>query len=227
MTKPNDVNAAPMQCIVPRPYFEKDGVAIYHGDCRQILPQLGKFDLLLTDPPYGIGDKWNGGNWKTGCGKARLWKGEGEAVWDVRENVSWLLGYAEKAIVWGGNYFTELGPQAGWLVWDKDANMLQAQAELAWTNCVVNVRCFRLSPLGVFGNHGKNGEYKMHPTQKPQALMKWCLGLVKAETVIDPFMGSGSTVVAARDEGRKAVGIEISEEYCEVAAKRLSQGVLF
>ena len=79
----------------------------------------------------------------------------------------------------------------------------------------------------MFGNHGKNGEYKMHPTQKPQALMKWCLGLVKAETVIDPFMGSGSTVVAARDEGRKAVGIEISEEYCEVAAKRLSQGVLF
>jgi DNA modification methylase len=203
-----------------RPYYEDAMVTIYNADCRQVLPFLPKFDLLLTDPPYGIGADKHEGPAEHG------WKQWNSSGWDKEKPPAWLLEMireaAKEAIVWGGNYYS-LPPSMGWLVWDKgQRDFSLADAELAWTSRQKAVRCFDYSRAAMM----KEG--RVHPTQKPSALMKWCLGLVpEAQTVLDPFAGSGTTGVACKLEGRKATLIEISEEYCEKAAKRLSQGVLF
>jgi DNA modification methylase len=205
-----------------RPYYEGSGITIYHADCRQVLPFLGRFDLLLTDPPYGIGaGKMNLGMWRT----SRMEKGD----WDKSTPPSWLMDAmmeaADKHIVWGGNYYG-LPPSRQYLIWDKGAGFKGrdfAECEQAWCSWDGNAKVYLRDPLA-------SGDYrdKVHPTQKPAALMKWCLGLVPdAKTVLDPFMGSGTTLVASKLEGRQAVGIEINEAYCESAAKRLSQGTLF
>jgi len=114
-------------------------------------------------------------------------------------------------------------------VWDKEINGEFADCELAWTNLSKPVRKFKWRWNGMLQEQmGDKKEARVHPTQKPLALMRWCLSLVPdAKTVLDPFMGSGTTLVASRLEGRQAVGIEINEKYCEAAAKRLEQGVLF
>lgn len=210
-----------------KPYYEEKGITIYHGDCREILPSLPKVDLVLTDPPYGLGDKWKSGGWRTGnCGRGRLWDAS-VSEWDasIPDFLPQLIECFERVIVWGGNYFN-LHPASGWLVWDKGADMSQAQAELAYTTLDISTRIFRLSPLGVWGNGGANDELKEHPTQKPLRLIKWCIGLTDAQLILDPFMGSGTTLRAAKDLGRQAIGIEIEEKYCEIAANRLRQEVL-
>lgn len=215
---------------VLKPYYEHAGITIYHGDCREILPSLLPVDLVLTDPPYGLGNSWGKGKrWQGNCGKGRLWNGtpkwdEKPVNQDLLDNCI-LLG--ENAIVWGGNYF-QLPPQKCWLIWDKQANMKQAQAELAWTNLPKTVRIYRKSPLSVFGNHGPSfGEHKQHPTQKPVCLMRWCIEVAGSpKRIADPFMGSGSALVAARELGIVAIGIDAEEKYCEIAAKRLAQEVL-
>lgn len=205
-----------------KPYYESGGITIYHADCRQVLPFLPRFDLLLTDPPYGIGaGKMNLGMWRT----SRMQKGD----WDKTTPPAWLMDAmmdsADKQIVWGGNYYG-LPPSRQYLVWDKGAGFKGrdfAECEQAWCSWDGNAKVFQRDPLAA-------GDYrdKVHPTQKPTALMKWCLSLVPdAKTVLDPFMGSGTTLVACKAEGRHAIGIDISEQYCESAAKRLSQGVLF
>jgi len=222
---PSDVTGASMHPIVIpsvpfRPYYQEALVTIYNADCRQVLPFLPKFDLLLTDPPYGIGADKHEGPAEHG------WKQWNSSGWDKEKPPAWLLEMireaAKEAIVWGGNYYS-LPPSMGWLVWDKgQRDFSLADAELAWTSRQKAVRCFDYSRAAMM----KEG--RVHPTQKPSALMKWCLGLVpEAQTVLDPFAGSGTTGVACKLEGRKATLIEISEEYCEKAAKRLSQGVLF
>jgi hypothetical protein len=127
-------------------------------------------------------------------------------------------------IIWGGNYFADLFDASQcWLVWDKgQRDFSLADAELAWTNFNRAVRCFDC-PRSKAVQDGK-----VHPTQKPVALMRWCLSLVPdALTILDPFAGSGTTGVAAKMEGRQAVLIEREEKYCEAAAKRMEQGVLF
>ena len=213
-----------------KPYYQDERCTIYNADCRKVLPWLGPFDLLLTDPPYGLGDKWKTGGWRDGnCGRGRLWDAS-VADWDTRPAkhvIDAAIAHGRDAVVWGGNYFG-LPEARCWLLWDKDANMDQAHAEMAWTTLDKPVRKLKLSPLGVFGNGGANGERKEHPTQKPLALMRWCLSLVpEAQTVLDPFMGSGTTLLACKLDGRNAVGIELNEAYCEAAAERLRQGVLF
>jgi DNA modification methylase len=187
-------------------------------------------DAVVTDPPYGLGDKWKGGGWKTGCGKGRMWNGE-VASWDYKtEEVAWIERMGVPAIIWGGNYFAGLSPQSGWLVWDKCADMNQAQAELAWTNVAPTARVYHQSPLGVWGNGGANGEYKEHPTQKPLALMEWCLGFIPGDvniepypTILDPFMGSGTTGVACIRTGRRFIGVEIEPKYCAIAVERMER----
>lgn len=211
-----------------KPYYQDDAVTIYNADCRKVLPWLEPFDLLLTDPPYGIGVAKKG---KTGGNNRAAAKDYGDQTWDVNQP-RWLIetavSSADKAIVWGGNYF-DLPPMPGWLVWDKNRHGTTfAECELAWTNAVSSVRRIKWLWDGYWQENMKDKDVRVHPTQKPLAVMRWCLSLVEdAATVLDPFMGSGTTLVAAKLEGRQAVGIEINEEYCEAAAKRLEQGVLF
>lgn len=201
------------------PYYQDDSVTIYNADCRQVLPFLPKFDLLLTDPPYGLGSKLHdGGTWSTNPIYDQM------LVWDTetppRHIIDMAVGLCEKSIIWGGNYF-DLPPSRRWLAWKKINTMpTMADFELAWCSFDGNAKQYD----AIRNPDGK----RVHPTQKPVGLMQWCLGFVdKAETILDPFMGSGTTLVAAKLEGRKAVGIELNEKYCESAVKRLQQGVLF
>ena len=206
------------------PYYQHEGITIYHGDCREILPTLEPVDLVLTDPPYGLGDKWKGGGFNGRNGQSSVWPNSIPS-WDVLapEAVGLSRQLAEKAIIWGGNYY-ELPPSRCWLIWDKVQVFSSADAELAWSNLDSAVRVFRMSRIDAHMNQERG---KSHPTQKPVALMKWCLGFsTDAQTILDPFMGSGTTLRAAKDLGRKAIGIEIEERYCEIAAKRMSQEVL-
>ena len=205
-----------------KPYYQKDGITIYNGDCAEVLPKLGQFDLLLTDPPYGIATIWKGGaggasSWKIPASKTHEWDGETPDA-----AIAESLQHTENAIIWGGNYYS-LPPMRGWLVFDKALpdTFTIGCCELAWTSLDQPIK--RLTIPHVQATKGK-----IHPTQKPLALMRWCLGFVPdATTILDPFMGSGTTLLAAKLEGRQAVGIELSEEYCEIAANRLAQGVLF
>ena len=216
-------SVAPYQPIVSTPfevYYRDDSVTIYNGDCRKILPWLGSFDLLLTDPPYGLGKRLTGGQgeWGTHFEKSPEWDETISPDWMVKQCVD----VAKRAIVWGGNYY-ELPPTRCWLSWDKMQEHTSGHFEMAWTNIDKPTRTFRMSRVEAHSSG------KRHPTEKPLGLMKWCIGLAgdEVETIVDPFAGSGTTGHAAKLEGRKATLIELSEKYCETAAKRLEQGVLF
>jgi site-specific DNA-methyltransferase (adenine-specific) len=207
-----------------KPYYEDtaSGITIYHGDCRDVLPFVQQVDLVLTDPPYGIAERWKGGfSAKHGWASAGAVASQRNS-WDVvpdRNLLELVVSKGRYAVVWGGNYF-DLPPSRGWLVWNKpERNFTLAEAELAWTNrdSVVRVKDLPRSDFG-----------RVHPTQKPLVLMRWCIALFsEARTILDPFMGSGTTLRAAKDLGRKAIGIEIEERYCEIAARRLAQEVMF
>lgn len=211
------------------PYYEHGGITIYHGDCREVLPYIPQCDLLLTDPPYGIGEARGKNKSRTKAAKA---KDYGVALWDDAPPPRWLLEFAREktrwAIIFGGNYF-ELPPSSCWLVWDKEngANDF-ADCELAWTNMPRAARLTRYRWQGMRqGNMGAKEE-RVHPTQKPLPVMSWALSLAPddVQSVLDPFMGSGTTLVAAKQRGLSAIGIDAEERYCEIAAKRLSQEVL-
>ena len=209
-----------------KPYYQDDAVTIYHGDCREILPHLPKVDLVLTDPPYGIGESSRKNNSR---GKLANPTDYGFYDWDSKpateKQLEMTLGSGNQAIVWGGNYF-HLPPSSGWLVWDKLNTGDFADCELAWTNLPMAVRIFRHMWNGML-RQTERSIPRVHPTQKPVALMKWCLGFTPtAQTILDPFMGSGTTLRAAKDLGRQCIGIEIEEKYCEIAAKRMQQEVL-
>ena len=211
-----------------KPYFtdEKAGIVIYHGDCREILPMLPKVDLVLTDPPYGIDhpcDFQSRGRANLArCSNYPKVNGDNKPF-DPR----WLLGMP--SILWGANHFaSKLPDESGWLVWDKERpdDLDQSTCELAWSNVIKGVRRLRYLWNGMIR---KGDERLYHPTQKPVELMTWCLQLrwtLEAQTILDPYMGSGTTLRAAKDLGRRAIGIEIEEKYCEIAARRLSQEVL-
>lgn len=202
------------------PYYQDDHVTLYHGDCRDVLPTLPPSDLLLTDPPYGIAGTWKGG-FGRGWGKA-LAESVTRNEWDIAAPddalISMALSSATDAVIWGGNHFA-LPLSRGWLVWNKpERNFSLAEAELAWTSRDMVIRVADL-PRSEAG--------RVHPTQKPVALMSWCLSFFpKAQIVIDPFAGSGTSLVAAKGGNIRSVGIEANEQYCEIAANRLSQNVL-
>lgn len=212
-----------------KPYYQDSAVTIYHGDCRQIVPVLGKFDLLLTDPPYGI----DAGNRKRIASRANAAAARdyGDNEWDLKPAESSLIdelvAKAEHSIIWGGNYF-RVAPSAGWLVWDKQNTGDFADGELAWTNLDMAVRIFRLMWNGMLRAGESRGVPRVHPTQKPVELMRWCLQFVpESRTILDPFMGSGTTLRASKDLNKlHCIGIELEERYCEIAAKRMAQEVL-
>jgi len=205
-----------------RPYYDEDGITIYHADAREVLPALERADLLLTDPPYGIG----GHAMTEGVSRReRAVASEWDAERPSRSLMLAAVDAADHAIVWGGNYFADMLPPSGkWLVWDKMQEFSGADVELAWTSWGGASRAFRLSRVEA---HAGPEAVRGHPTPKPIRLMTWCLAQHESTgTVLDPFMGSGTTLDAAKREGRRAIGIEIEERYCEIAAKRLAQGVL-
>jgi len=214
-------------------YYD-DGIAkIYLGDCAEIAPTLGHFDLLCTDPPYGIGATRKAAN------RGRVRKGVGVVAfnyepseWDDAPPSDALLAdlrsHATRQCIFGGNYFA-LPPSSCWLVWDKENGVSDfADAELAWTNYDAAVRLKRHRWSGYLQADMARKEERVHPTQKPLAVMSWVIGLCpeKPSSVFDPFMGSGTTLRACKDLGIRCVGIEREEKYCEIAARRLGQCVL-
>jgi hypothetical protein len=183
---------------------------LYLGDCREILPLLPKVDAVVTDPPYGIGAaKMRLGN---GFKKYEIGGGWDDAPADIT-----MINVKDvPAIIWGGNYFP-MPPCRGPLVWDKahGAGVDFADVEVAWTNLDQVARRITHRPMNMDGG-------KVHPTQKPIAVMEWCLGfLPKARTILDPFMGSGTTGVACAKLGRKFIGIELEPKYFDIAVKRI------
>lgn len=212
---------------LPKPYYEKDGIVVYNADCRDILPELPKMDLVLTDPPYGNDcDLQNESNsrWSAKNGFSPLWMANEQGKWNVKpdsEVFELIRVQSENQIIWGGNYFN-LGATSCFLIWDKGQRDFSfADAEVAWTSLAQSIRIFDFSRAKMLQ------ENKQHPTQKPLALMTWCLSLVPAAgLILDPFLGSGTTLVAAKQLGRRAIGIEIEEKYCEIAVNRLRQEVM-
>jgi site-specific DNA-methyltransferase (adenine-specific) len=186
---------------------------LYLGDCMDILPTLDKVDAVITDPPYGLGDRMKGGTW------AEKQEFKDMVMWDTAPpSIENLLNIASKAkicVFWGGNYYG-LPASRCWLVWDKqNAVPTMSDCEIAWTNLDANTKRFS-HPVG----RVLNG----HPSEKPLRLMEWTIQTVKASGVIlDPFMGSGTTGVASIKTNNKFIGIERDPKYFDIACKRIEQ----
>jgi site-specific DNA-methyltransferase (adenine-specific)/modification methylase len=211
---------------------------LYRADCMEVLPLIVKVDAVITDPPYGIGEsskkvksRQRGGNLGKLLGSKSTamadQKDYGDFDWDQKPPAPELIAALREMSDWqaffGGNYFP-LPPTSCWLVWDKlnGANDF-ADCELAWTNWPKAVRRLQWRWNGMIR---QGNEERYHPTQKPLEVMKWVIDLCpKAGTVFDPFMGSGTTGVAAIQLGRKFIGIERDERYFEIACKRIEQAV--
>jgi hypothetical protein len=203
---------------LPKPYYEFGGITIYHGDCREILPVLDPVDLVLTDPPYGIN----------------------KAGWDGEFPTGWMNEAARLAPVMGimpGVWnLCRLPQEVGRLTyrWVLAAHLINGMTNGAigfgnWIPCAV----YSADGTSVYVQDSDIKRFVIgvddkpdHPSPKPFGVMKWLVSRLPGETILDPFMGSGTTLRAAKDLGRKAIGIEIEEKYCEIAAKRLSQEVL-
>lgn len=204
--------------------FETIGdCTLYLGDCREILPTLGKVDALVTDPPYGINEA--AGKNKS-RGNAAVAKDYGNDEWDSEpadEAVALAVSVTRHQIIFGGNYYS-LPPSSCWLVWDKlNGDNDFADCELAWTNLQNAVRRIQFRWNGMIRQHGEpRGD---HPTQKPIGVMRWCLSHLPAgtKTVIDPFMGSGTTGVACVQAGLAFIGIEREARYFDAACRRVAE----
>jgi predicted RNA methylase len=194
---------------------------LYLGDCREILPTLGRVDAVVTDPPYGI-DYGTQGSFS---------RSHGWGPW--RENVAWdierpaeaifklMFDCSDHQIIWGGNYFTDyLRPTMHWLIWDKGQRGFSlADFEMAWSSQTAAARIANYSrSLALLDG-------KEHPTQKPVQIMKWCIDQLPSNTamILDPFMGSGTTGVAAINLGRQFIGIEIEPKYFDIACRRVEE----
>jgi DNA modification methylase len=191
---------------------------LYEGDCLEVMPTLSKVDAVVTDPPYGIGYKMPQG------GKSP-------------RNIKPIIGddapfdpspfLFAPCLLFGADHFSERLPKGTFHVWDKNpagaVSDLFSDAELFWTSWGGARRVFRHLWKGMCQASEKGGKQRWHPTQKPITLMRWCLGfLPNAETILDPFMGSGTTGVACVKEGRKFIGIELDPDYFDIACKRIA-----
>lgn len=219
-----------MGAIIREEYI--GGQRLILGDCMAVMQELGRFDACVTDPPYGIGE--HGG--KKRFGPASVARGftsnkdYNRKAWDAEPvseaAISAAIASSDKAIIWGANHFiTRIGLDSPcWLVWHKKGadRSSFADCELAWTNLPGAVRYFKLDWVG-FGAIN-SGEVRLHPTQKPVPLIEWCLGfLPKAQTILDPFCGSGTTLVACERMGKRGTGIERDPDYFEVMCRRVEE----
>jgi DNA modification methylase len=197
---------------VNTPVFDRDGIRLYHGDCREIIPSLDRSEIgaILTDPPYGINtcNRSDGGVGSVSSGS----KVYGRQKWDsappAQADFDLLLSFDVPTIIWGGNHFG-LRASPCWLVWDKkQRDFTFSDAELAWTNLEKAVRIFDYSRREL------TVEGRVHPTQKPLPLMLWCLSFLPPDAlVIDPYAGSGTTGVACMKSGRRCILIESNPRY--------------
>jgi site-specific DNA-methyltransferase (adenine-specific)/modification methylase len=186
-----------------------------------ILPTLDKVDAVITDPPYGI---LSGGAKGKGCGAGKLKNrslNTANCEWDIapsNNDIMSIISHGVDAIVWGGNYFS-LPSCRGFLIWDKQQPWENfSAAEFAWSTLDKPSSIFRFSATSV-----DRGQDNTHPTVKPLPLMKWCIEQCKnnPQTILDPFMGSGTTGVAAVQMGRKFIGIEREQKYFDIACRRI------
>jgi len=196
-------------------------IQLYCGDCLTILPEIGKVDAVITDPPYGIGHNniVPGGPSKFHLAKLTQYK---TVNWDIKNpDVIKSCALFKDSVIFGGNYYADVLPLSrGWVVWDKRANGRYADGELIWTNKDVALQIFRYTWSGMLK---QKPEIRYHPTQKPVELIERLLVEYSptSEIVLDPFMGSGTTGIACIRTGRKFIGIEISPEYFEIAKNRI------
>lgn len=193
---------------------------LYLGDCRDILPTLPKVDAVITDPPYGIGEA-AGKN--ASRGRLAVAKDYGNDTWDNSpvdaDLLNAVVSHGKYAVVFGGNYYA-MPATSCWLVWDKENGDSDfADCELAWTNLPKAVRRIRYMWNGMLRANGEQrGD---HPTQKPIGVMKWAISHAGGKTILDPFMGSGTTGVAAMEMGLQFLGIEREPKYFEAACRRI------
>lgn len=218
------------------PYYSDDAVTIYHGRCEDMLPGLVGIDAIVTDPPYGLNLLTDyGARKRTALARSNDYapiSGDDEPF-----DPTHLLRYP-KVVLFGANHYADRLPASpSWLVWDKLDGLRSrkrvigfndsADCELAWTNLGGPARLIPLRWMGLMKGT-ERAEVRCHPTQKPVALFRAILAawVTVDELVCDPYLGSGSTLRAAKDLGRRAIGVEVDERYCEIAAKRMAQEVL-
>jgi len=208
-----------------------EGVVLYEADCLELLPTLGLFDALISDPPYGIGFVHGAGGDGIGGGKY-VSKFNGVAIHgdDAPFNPAPLLSFAPTVVLFGANHFADRLPAASkWLIWDKRKGFTRndfADCEIAWTNQKGVARLLSHYWNGMMRDSEK-GVPRVHPTQKPIAVMEWVLQETTqpGESIVDPYMGSAATGIAAVKLGRKFTGIEIDAGYFDIAVKRISDAL--
>lgn len=219
------------------PYYAHAGITIYHGDCREVMAHVERDASIVSDPPYGMKANTNSKRFRGGD-EPVLRRSEGRA-WDSIvgddspfDPLPWLA--YPRVVLWGANHFCQRLPVGTMLVWIKKHDYLfgtfLSDCEIAWMKGGHGVYAFKRSfPPPARISEGVDGKTAAHQTQKPLALMEWCIDKVGApigSMVFDPFMGSGTTLVAAKNGGRHAVGCDLLEINCEIAAKRLAQEAL-
>jgi site-specific DNA-methyltransferase (adenine-specific) len=217
-----------------KPYYEHAGITIYHGDCREILPQLPTCDLLLTDPPYGVelgtSDSRGDGHRLAKQGYASFADTFDEWIQLVPPVIGNALGICKRGMVWAGKHATYLPPPA--TIGGIYCPCGTGRNPWGFTNLMPVFFYGQCPTIHLGASHTvlystETSERNGHPCPKPYGWMTWAINLASlgAEIVLDPFCGSGTTLIAAKNLHRRAIGIEIEEEYCCIAAERLSQEV--
>jgi len=211
-----------------KPYYETKLGKLYHGDCLEIMPELEPVDLVLTDPPYGVGIAKTG---MVGGTNLAVVKNYGAQAWDRERPPSsffeTLVAISKNQIIFGGNYFADLlKPSPCWLVWNKDNTGNFADCELAWTSFNTATRIVRFRWNGFLQEAGgREREVRHHPTQKPVGLFVWILDKYskQGDLILDTHLGSGTTALACERLNRQWIGIEIEEKYCKIAKDRIER----
>ena len=207
-----------------KPYYDEDGITIYHGDCREV--GVTDNDVIVTDPPYGISHQSSSRGNAEWRGRVAIQGDEDTALRD------WVLSQRSAPALVFGSWKVERPAQTRMiLTWDKGMSCGMGDLSLPWKPNTEEIYVIgsgfsghRGTSVLSYGIVGQVSWGRLHPNEKPVKLMRDLIGKCPPGIVLDPFMGSGSTLRAAKDLGRGAIGIEIDEKYCEIAAKRLGQG---
>jgi DNA modification methylase len=220
-----------------QPYYEEPGIQIFHGDCAEVIDSLPMADLLLTDPPYGVGliAKKNTSHHGKAVAASVHYEDDAHTIERlIRVVIPRLLQQAQRAIIFPGTRMLWKYPEASAV----GGVYLSNGAGLSpWGfQCIHPILFYGRDPFQVDGKGCRPNSFRTeqhddwidHPCPKPLHWMRWCVarGSRPGELILDSFMGSGTTLRAAKDLGRRAIGIEIEERYCEIAVNRLRQGVL-